>query len=82
MTDEVGIRNSEFGIPTHPPPDLEVVGGGAAHSELGMRNEELGIPTLPLYGRNGGGWAANLKSEIRNPKRASPVGSGYGINTP
>ena len=53
MTHEVGVRNSEFGIPTLPPPDLEGMAGWAAHSELGMRNS----PPPPLVSE-AGGWAA------------------------
>ena len=69
MTLEFGIRNSEFGIPTLPPPDVEGVAGWAAHSELGIRNEELGIPSrrsLDLVDL--GGRIANLDLVIRSPE--------------
>ena len=49
MTHEVGIRNSEFGIPTLPPPYLKDVAGLAANPQSAIRKSKFRI---------WGGWAA------------------------
>jgi hypothetical protein len=51
MNFEVGIRNSEFGIPPRPPADLGFGAGWEAHSKFEIQDSKYGF---------GGEWAAFL----------------------